>query len=155
MNAAYRIADEPTPSRLSEWSVRPFWPLLGGMLGGAWLGLAWFAFNGLAVGSPHRKREVAWAILGLVGSVVLAVGVVWSAAAFELSGRQIKLSILVLTLWKLTVYYALYNLQSRSFEIYTFYGGKTKNGAAVALLALFLRGKLVDVLPTLWTLVLL
>lgn len=135
--------------------MRPFWPLLGAMMGGAWLGLAWFVFNSIAVGSPHKKAELAWAVLGLAGAIGLAFGVFWAAGAFQLDKQQVKLAVLVLTLWKITVYYAIYTLQMRSFDIYEYYGGKTKNGMLLVFLAIFLRGRVADGLTTFWALVLL
>src|SRR5215471_9745097 len=64
---AYRIIDEPLPSPLSRFAANPFWIILSGMVLAPLqpLSLLWFAFNGFALGSPNRWRELAWSIGGL------------------------------------------------------------------------------------------
>lgn len=132
--AAYRIEDEPRPGALSHLAVRPLWPLFAFMFGGAWISWPWLAWNGWIVGSPTRRREIAWLAGGAV--VLLALGI----AAVQLVARRVvgdgalpylRLGFL---LWKLGVTYAVYSLQSRTFQIYEHYGGTVRNG----LLAVFL-----------------
>ena len=71
---AYRIIDEPAPSALSRLAVNPFWIVLVGMLLSRWqaLALLWFVFNGFALNSPTKLREIGWA----AGALVIAIGFV-------------------------------------------------------------------------------
>ena len=74
----YRIMDEPSPSSVARWAVKPFWPLLATMMAGTWLGAPWFVFNGFALGSPTRRREIVLALVALLGSAALALLLVLS-----------------------------------------------------------------------------
>lgn len=150
---SYRIADEPRPSPLSHLVVQPFWPLVGLMFGGFWLAVPWFVFNSIAVGSPRRGREVATAILGVIGAFALAWAILFAdAAGWIESGLHARLALLLLLAWKITICYALCIQQSRSFSLYTYYGGIARNGMILVAAAWFLGPKLwkaVD-LPTLF-----
>lgn len=153
----YRLDDEPVPGMLARLAVEPLWPLLALMLGGFWLGLPWFVFNGFAVGSPTRVREAVIAVLGLFGAVVIAFALIylWQAGYIHKDGLQYAL--LVLVVWKLMVAYALFVAQSATIEIYQYYGGGLNRfGMPVMLLGAFvLRGVVLGSLPfTLWQLVL-
>jgi hypothetical protein len=136
--ASYHIADEPRPGRLQAVAVNPFWPLLGLMLGGAWLAWPWFVLNSFAVGSPTRRRELALVAAALVGSLVLAAGLVVLANAQILQGTALKLAVVSLQLLKLGVAYLLYAAQARGFGLYEYYGGAVQNGAVGAVAGLLL-----------------
>lgn len=143
MSSAYRILDEPRPGALSHLAVRPFWPLLGLMLGGFWLALPWFVFNGIAVGSPTRGREILISLGGLAGAAALTFGIFALDGAGWIDSRlEVKLALLVVLVWKLGVAYALCMLQSRSFELYEHFGGRVRNGLLVVLAALWLGPRL-------------
>lgn len=132
---SYRILDEPRPGPLSTVAVNPFWPLLGVMLGGAWLSWPWFAVNGFAVGSPTRGRELGVALLGFAGGAVIVLTILQLAGSGVLEGGAVRYAVIALTVWQLAVSYALYALQVRSFHLYEHFGGTVRSGLGVVLLA--------------------
>ncbi|MBI2839115.1 MAG: hypothetical protein HYX75_12415 [Acidobacteria bacterium] len=151
----YRLPDEPHPGSLAQLAVRPFWPLLGVMLGGAWLSWPWFVVNGFAVGSPTRKRELALAACGFAGTIALVTLILRVDQMYDLSRATANFALLAITVWKLAISYSLFAHQSRSFGLYEYYGGKVKNGVAVVLVAFFLEPRLVGSIPgVFWQLVL-
>jgi hypothetical protein len=118
-DGGYSIRDEPQSGPLSAYAVNPMWPLLAVMFAGAWLGWVWFAFNAVALGTPTRRQEHA------------IVGVAFTAtAAFAVA---LRLALLVITVWKLGLSYALYLVQRRTFHIYEYYGGAVRNGLGVVI----------------------
>jgi hypothetical protein len=153
---AYRIEDEPSPGALAPWAVNPLWPLLAMMFVGTWFGLAWFAFNGLAVGSPTLRRE--WALMagGLAGAFAIVVGLGAAAGTGLLArGMPIEFALLGLVVWKLALGYWLNVLQGATIEIHEYYGGTLRNGLPVVFAAtFFLRKPVLDALPALWRTVL-
>jgi hypothetical protein len=154
--ARYRILDEPEPSTLARLAVNPLWPMLALMLAGAWLSLPWFALNGMALGSPTRRRELALAAAGLAGAAALGLAILMLADAGVLSTRALRYAVLAPIAWKIGIGYALYSLQSETFQLYEHFGGKVANGMFVLLIGAFaLKGKVVAMLATpLWLLVL-
>jgi hypothetical protein len=155
--STYRIDDEPRPGPWARMAVSPFWPLLALMLGGCWLGLPWFAFNAIAVGSPTRTRELCLVAAGFAGSVVIALMLVQLVqAGYIASEAGVQYALLVLLIWKLAVGYALFVQQSATIELYQYYGGTlSRYGIAVALVgSFFLKGPVLQAVPsTLWRLV--
>lgn len=144
MRAAYRIQDEPKPSSLADWTVNPFWPLLGLMLGGAWLGFPWFVFNGFAMGSATRVREAVYVAVAFVGSGVLAAGLLLVFELGILERDWIRYAMLVMIVWKLAWGYWLFHLQSTSFALYEWIDGRSRNGVLVLVAAFFARGWVLD-----------
>jgi hypothetical protein len=142
---AYRIADEPTPGGLAHLVTNPIWPLFGMMLAGTWLGLPWFVLNSHAIGSATRWRETAAAALGLAGAGILVVG---GALCFEYMAwpqRFIPYFLVIVAAFKLAIAYGIYFLQARSFAIHEHFGGQTRNGLLVVLIAAFaLRSKVLQ-----------
>ena len=138
MGATYRIADEPTPGRMAGWTVNPFWPLLGTMLGGSWLGLPWFAFNAAAMGSATRRREWTWLGVGLVVSAALGGGLLLAAGAHLLPAWAFRYAPVGLTAWRLLVAYMVFSLQQASFELHQHFGGPARNGALLVVAAALL-----------------
>lgn len=129
MATPYHIPDEPRPGGLAHVTVNPFWPLLGVMLVGAAISWAWFVLNGFAMGSPTRKRELGFALGGLVGNAVLLIGAVNVASSLGVNGETaLPYLLLIPVVWKLGVSYVLYMLQAGSFGIYEYYGGAVQNG---------------------------
>src|SRR5688572_26277398 len=96
--SSYVISDEPRPSPLRDYVVRPSAPLLAMMLGGAWLAWPWFIVNGIALGSPTWRREVAMVVIAIAGSALLAVtaialvdaGVIHTETQARLAGLVIR-----------------------------------------------------------------
>lgn len=147
MSRGYRILDEPRPGALAHLAVRPFWPLLGLMLGGFWLALPWFVLNGFAVGSPTRGRELAVSLGGLAGAAALTAAVLrLDRTAWIDSRLEVQLALLVVLVWKIAVAYHLCVLQSRSFELYEHFGGSVRNGIFVVLAALWFGPRLFEAL---------
>lgn len=146
MSESYRIIDEPTPGTLSKLSVNPVWPLLSFMLVGSWLAIPWFIFNGVAVGSPTIRREIAWCVAGLVVSAVFAVVLLIYYDFNNDATGQLKYLLLVLIVWKLAVMYVLYSLQSHTIELYEYYGGVTKNGVFLLIVVFLFRKPITAVL---------
>ena len=140
MATTYHIPDEPRPGGLAQITVSPFWPLLCVMLFGAGLSWTWFVLNGIAMGSPTRKREIGIAIGGLLGNLLLLLGVSATYGLLEVNKEvAIPYLLLVVVVWKLGVSYVLYTLQSGSFGIYEYYGGAVKNGLSGLILAYLVR----------------
>lgn len=151
----YRILDEPAPGRWSHLAVDPLWPLLAFMFGGTWLSWGWFAFNAHAIGSPTRSREIALALVGLVGAAGLALLLGWTLAAGYLPPSQAWWAGLAVTLWKMGVSYWIFVLQRRTFDLYEYFGGRARNGVLVLVAGAFLRGHVLALLPgAFWVLVL-
>lgn len=144
MATAYRIEDEPLPGAWAHLAVRPLWPLFAVMFAGVWLAWPWFVFNGWVVGSPTRRKELAWAVGGAVGLVGLALGLALLGETGVLPSRVWPYARVLLILWKLGVTYALYFLQSRTFQLYEHYGGPVKSGLMLVALGYFAHSWLLD-----------
>jgi hypothetical protein len=136
----YRLPDEPRPGPLAHLVVHPIWPLFAVMFAGPWLSWTWFVLNGQALGSPTRWRELACVLVGFAGSFGLFIAMVALYAGFDLPERALAYLFVALTVWKLAVTYVLCEIQSRGFEIYTWYGGIVRNGIAVVIAGALLRG---------------
>ena len=151
----YRIIDEPQPGALARLTVHPLWPLLGFMFGGVWLAWPWFAVNSFALGSPTRNRELVWLIAGIVITIVLVFVLMILVQMQILQGSQISYALLVVTVWKLTVSYAVFALQQRTFELYEYYGGAVAQGWLVIIIAFFVGRSGMEWLPNdFWLIVL-
>ncbi len=144
---AYRIVDEPTPGALAHLAVNPLWPFVSVMFGGIWLSWSWFLLNGIAVGSPTRKREWLWIGAGLVGSALLIFGLFNLVDSGVIAKEYIKYAFLLVVVWKLGVTYVLFSLQSHSIELYEYYGGRLRNGAYVIVAAYFVSPRIMDTMP--------
>ena len=131
----YRISDEPRPGALSRLVVDPIWPLLAAMLAGSWLALPWFAVNAAAVGSPTRRREVAWIAGGVAVSVLATIGVM--AVAGGLPRWGVRALLVLLVAWRLGVAYVLFELQRGPVELFRWHGGRVQSGLAVAVAGAF------------------
>lgn len=134
----YRIADEPMPGHLATVATSPLWPFIAMMLGGVWLSWTWFAVNSYAVGSPTRFKETTWIVAGLVVSALMAFAILAAAGQGMIAKEHIKYAVLVITVWQLGVSYALFILQSRTIEIYEYFGGVLRNGLFFLVLAAFI-----------------
>lgn len=152
--ATYQIADEPAPGNLARFAVNPVFPLLALMLGGVWLAWPWLAFNSIAVGSPTRRAELAWLVGGVLAFCVISVAILWSYAAGLISDTGVPYALLVLVVAKIAVGYAVYVLQSRTIEIYEYFGGVLKNGIWGVAAAFFVGDRLFRDAPALVQMVL-
>jgi len=153
----YRIDDEPRPGAWAKLAVSPFWPLLGLMLGGCWLGLPWFALNSIAVGSPTRNREMLLVAVGFIGSLLLAMLLLQlNRSGVIATEASIQYALLALLIWKLAIGYALFVQQSATIELYQYYGGVLgRYGIAVVIVsAFYLKNYVIHGVPSvLWALV--
>jgi hypothetical protein len=150
----YRIIDEPSTSSIARWAVKPFWPLLATMLAGTWLAVPWFVFNSFALGSPTRRRETALATLALVGSVALALLLIWLDGRVAMGRRNAELALLSITAWKLSLFYVITLIQTRTLGIYLHFGGRVRNGVWLLLVGFYVRPKVLAGLSLWLTLVL-
>jgi len=150
----YFLPDEPRPSRWTAVAVNPMWPLLSFMLGGSWVAFPWFVVNGIALGSPDRRREIGLVLLALAGSVAIMLALYAAVGADQISKLGIRFSLLALTLWKLTAAYVLYAKQARVYGLYEYYGGRAANGMFAVIVAFVVSPKLQAALPAFWRLVL-
>ena len=138
----YAIPDEPRQSGFSHAIVNPFWPLFAQMLCGTWLAIPWFLFNGTALGSSMRGREWTCALASVLGSVLIAYGLDWSADADLIGRTGIRFGLLAIVALKLSMAYLLYSLQARTFEIWQHFGGKEKAGFILVVVGALLRPNL-------------
>jgi hypothetical protein len=117
------------------------------MFGGIWLSWSWFLLNGIAVGSPTRKREWFWIGAGLAGSALLIFGLFNFVDAGVIAKEYTKYAFLLVVVWKLGITYVLFSLQSHSIELYEYYGGHLRNGAYVIVAAYFVSPAIMDAMP--------
>jgi hypothetical protein len=132
MSLAYAIPDEPTKTNFGHLVVRPGAPLLATMLCGAWLAWPWFIFNAIAMGSPTRRKEIAMCLAGIAGTAALGMVTLALIDAGIITTRtQIRLAALAISTWKLGMAYWVTIVQSRTFHVYTYYGGRVRSSAGV------------------------
>jgi len=151
---SYQIIDEPTNGKMKHLSVQPLWPLFGLMLGGSWIAFPWFVINAFAIGCPNRVRTAILAVVALAGHGLLIFAIVLLAQGAEWDQYGVRYALLAAIIWKLGFGYYLYVLQSRTFELYTYFGGQVRNGMIVVIAAVFLGPKLLDNIPPFLRLVL-
>ena len=119
------------------------------MFGGAWIALPWFAFNAFALGSPTTRREIG-IVLG-----TFAVCALWSVGFFTfLDGtppeqQEFYIDLIpyagtVVLLFKLAGAYWLHVIQSRTFQLYVYFGGAVRSGIPVVAVAYFTRSFVLD-----------
>jgi hypothetical protein len=150
----YRILDEPRPGAQAHLSVNPFWILLSVMMGGAWLAWPWFVFNSFAIGSATRIKEIALVVFGVIGSAALYLGILALVTASVIDERSLAYALLAIVTWKVGISYALQVLQSRSFQLYEYFGGPSKSGVLMMVVGFMLRGAVLERLDgSLWLIV--
>ena len=130
----YQLPDEPRPSTLTKAVVDPMWPMFAFILVGAWMGLAWFALNSFALGSPTWRRELGLIALALGGSALLFLGLVGATESGWLDMQSLRYAMLSVVALKLGCAYGLHLTQSRVFELFTYFGGLAQNGMVVLIL---------------------
>ena len=136
----YVVPDEPKRSRFNHLAVSPNAPLLAAMMCGAWMMWPWFALNAIAIGSPTRKREVMVSAVGAAGTIVLAalVAALLEGGYLE-SKTAIRLVVLGVATWKLSLAYYLSVIQGRTFAVYRYYGGIVRNATYVIVAGYYVR----------------
>jgi hypothetical protein len=152
--SSYRIVDEPTPSGLERWAVRPFWPLLAQMLAGAWLAWPWFVLNSIALGSASRRREQAWVAAAVIGSSLVAGVVMWMLESRMMSVDVARYVAIALVALKLGVASWLHALQQRTVGLFEHFGGTVRNGVGLVVVGAIVRSTLLPELPLFLALVL-
>lgn len=151
----YRPIDEPTASPISDWSVKPLWPLLALMLAGPWLAWPWFAFNAIATGSPTKVKEIAACVAGLLLPVLLLFLVTLGHESGLYSLAVARYLAIAVSVARLGVGYYVYNEQSRTFALHEYFGGRVRNGFGVFLAGMLLARRIPhDALPGVWSLLL-
>jgi hypothetical protein len=129
---SYQIADEPIETSLRAYVVRPSAPLVAIMLGGAWLSWPWFAFNAIAMGSPTRRKELALCAAAVLGTGVLgALVIALARAGIITAGAPLRLAVLAIVTFKLTITYCIAMVQDRTFHVYEYYGGPVRAAGAI------------------------
>lgn len=136
-HGGYTIADEPRPSSVENFAVSPFFPLLGLMLGGHFLGFAWFTLNSFALGSSRRGRELAFVAAGFFGNIALMSGLGALVVTEVISKDTAFYLAQCLAAWKIGFGYPLYTSQHTAQQLIEVYGGRLKNGM-LGVVALFL-----------------
>ena len=138
---SYQIADQPLDTSLRDYVVRPSVPLLAVMLCGAWLAWPWFAFNAIAMGSPTRRKEVALCVAAFLGTALLAAILI---ALFDAGllprGAPVRLGLLAIVAFKMTISYYIETVQSRTFHVYQYYGGPVRNAGRLITAGWIARG---------------
>jgi hypothetical protein len=136
----YTIPDEPAKTNLGHLVVRPGAPLLAAMLCGAWLAWPWFVFNAFAMGSPTRRKELAMCLAAVAGTAALGmIALALIDAGIIESKTEIRLAALVISTWKLGMAYWVMIVQSRTFNVYTYYGGRVRSGYYVLAAGYWIR----------------
>lgn len=144
----YAIPDEPAPSRYQRFVVQPSATLLGVMLGGSILGLPWMVFNGFAMGSAFRKKELTYAIITALVQYAFLGLLIYLSATGVLSKREFGYASLLVHAVRLTGAYFIYASQEKSFDLYQHFGGPVSSkGMFVAIVMMVAKLYLVGALP--------
>lgn len=138
---SYQIADEPIERQgRAAFVVQPNAPLFAAMFCGAWLAFPWFAANALALNSPSSRREVKLSLLAIAG-VTVAAFVVYALVDLGVieSRLTLRLALLLVSSLKIGLAYTLAIVQSRTFSVYTYYGGTVQKAMYVFMVGRYLR----------------
>jgi hypothetical protein len=156
VSAAYHILDEPRGSRTSALIVNPFWPLLGLMLAGAWLGALLFALNAWLLRGPSWFRELALSVAILAGSPLIFLGLVVMDNHGWLPAGSAQYALLLIVVWKLCVAYWIFFLQQTAFSLHEYFSAHTQTrsipaGAAMVAAGTVLKAGVVNAIASpLW-----
>lgn len=152
---AYAIADEPIETSRRHLVVDPSAPLLAEMVCGSWLSLPWFAFNAIAMGSPTRRKEIALCVLALAGTAVLGAAMLALREHGVIESRTVmRIALLGIVTWKLTMARAIHTLQARTFHVYEYYGGPVRSSSYAISIGWLLRGTVVGLIDDpLWVII--
>ncbi|HLV22484.1 MAG TPA: hypothetical protein VKZ49_16440 [Polyangiaceae bacterium] len=154
--AEYRIIDEPKRGGLAHLAVNPLWVFLAMMLGGAWLGWPWFVLNSFAIGSATKAREIGLVVAGLLGAIALTWFGFYLVRAGSIDGDNLAYAATALIALKLGITYFVFLPQSRSYELFQYFEGETRQGFLIVIAGMLLRSRVLDALPNeFWRFVLL
>lgn len=144
---SYEIADEPNPSdELGNLVFQPTAPLLAAMVCGAWLAWPWFIVNSIALGSPTKRQEIRLCLTAVGVTAALAIGVYALVDAGIIESRvTLQIVLLGITAFKLGMAYWVSTIQSRTFDVYTYYGGTVQKALYVLVTGHYLRGLVLGV----------
>src|SRR6185503_8400763 len=137
----YRIVDEPVRSTVEKWATNPLWPFLASIFAGTWLAFPWFAFNSFALGSSRRYGDLALVALGVMLNAIIVIALSRLYGVGVLDQHGFRYALLAPQAVRLVVLYVLFMRQSRTFELFTYFGGVGKNAAIVVLFGFFLRDR--------------
>lgn len=145
MASGYQIVDEPSPGKLSRFTVDPMWPLFAFMFGGPFFSWAWSLFNGFALGSPSRGREIIAVCLGVLAYFAVLIGMAASGLLQQWGPAYVRITLVVVSL--ASCYY-IYLKQSVACEIYQYFDGTLMNGIPGVILAYFVGDKFQQLVVT-------
>lgn len=146
-STGYRIVDEPAPAALEQLIVNPIWPLFAAMFAGPWLAYPWFVLNAFALGGRRRFEDLAIAVLGLALSAALVLGILSLLSHSMLDEQSLAYAQLLPIGARLCVVYLLFIRQEQTFELYTHFGGRTRNALLIVVAGGLLRSQLPNVSP--------
>jgi len=137
--------DYPLPEELPESPVAPYASspaqiVSAAMVGGNWIGLPWFVFNAFALEGPTKRRELIFAALLPIATMVLGMGLIWVVVNYRLPFRVAEYGIILVFVAKLGLLYQLERLQSVTLKIHRAIGRKTMDGIVFLIAAFALRG---------------
>jgi len=154
--SSYRILDEPIAGQLQLPALNPFWPLLGMMFGGAWLGVSMFIFNAIALRGPSMAREIGLAVAILLGAPLLLLIIGFALSQQWISEGTVKYAMLLIVTWKFSLAYLIYFSQQGAHALYEYFEKSPVNpqlGAAVVFIGSLLKSKVVGAVSSpLWIL---
>lgn len=131
----YTIIDEPHPGTLARAAVDPLWPFLALMMGGPWVGLPWFVFNGVAIGSASLRKEIGWAAVALVLQTAIWLGMIALVGALGLGKLELGYLRFAPIVSLMTCGYLLHFNQARSAQLFVHFGGRLRLGWPLAIAA--------------------
>jgi hypothetical protein len=142
VTVAYHIQDEPTGGgRAGALVLNPFWPLLGMMFAGAWLGALLFTINAIFLRGPTWRREIVLAVLMLVGAPALLYLLGILDGQGFISRQALQYTLLVVIVWKLAFAYWIFFLQLNAHALYEYFNGQGgASGQNVPTGAIFVGG---------------
>jgi hypothetical protein len=127
--------------------VNPLWPLFAFMFAGVWIAWPWFLLNEALMKSDDLARQCKVVLVGLLGSLVLSVVLLYLLGIEALDLRQAKYAMIGLLAWKLGIAYTLQARQDKTFSLWQYFGGTPRNGAYVAIFGFLVTAPLFDALP--------
>lgn len=107
------------------------------MIVGPWLGWPWFLFNGHAVGSNTRVRELVYIVLAAAGIPLFFLGIGALVALDIIVDGNLLYMHLVLFVWTMIFGYALHITQNRAVSLFRYFNGPPAPGYLVVISGLF------------------
>jgi hypothetical protein len=83
-------------------------------------------------GQPDRRKEIALCVAAVLGTGLLGALVIALARAGVIaSGAPLRLALLGIVTFKLTMTYYISMVQERTFHVYEYYGGTVRAAGAI------------------------